>query len=815
MTSSYVEPQEARDEGEWDAQGFTLRDLLEAVRRHWWIAVLVFALVVSWSMWRTLRQERLYQASTTVRIQDAQLPATAMTGAGNMTDWRVDRLLSEQQIIKSQNVAESVVRSLGLQIGIDPESKIRRGVLFDGAPPRVVGKPTATSYLLRLGPGTYEVEAGGQRYGPVAYGDSLEAGGLLLHFPRRPAVDHNEVRLWVGDTAAAAAAVRGGISTGVVPQTDIVNISYIGNDPLTVRDVTNEIAVQYAAFSAQSQKRNASQKTQFIGARLDEQEHRLRQAQDSLKDFQERNQTADVSAEQLAIAGNIAKLEQEKQEVVVEQNIYEHLVGKLAAADTVDDELRRIVGTGAGEKNQSIANLFSRWFDLQKDRQLMIAAGKNENYQDVKALDQLISQTKRDLQSASRVYLQALQSRMSSIDRTIEGLRVQAERYPPLTAEQARLMANVKTSEQIYSELQSEYQRARIAEAADAGQVTIIDRAMTPNFAVSPNRRRAATTAIIFGILLGLGAAVLLDRLDTSIRSPDELGKRYDLTVLGMIPAIRLSDVNADGPSATARGRLVTHADPRSPVAEAYRSLRTNLAFARAQSDLRTLVLTSPGPADGKSTTIANLAITFSQQGQRTLVVDADLRRAVLDRTFEVPRTPGLTDVLVGRLPLDQAVHASDIPNLYVLGSGEFPPNPSELLGSDAMRKLIEDARTQFDVVLFDTPPLLAVTDAAVLSTRVDGTVLVVRMGKTAREAVRRALLALRAVHPNILGGVLNDVDFRSGSYYGGYGYYYYAYHYYSDSHRNGNGNGNGDGSLTRLGRRIRSLTKVGSGRGA
>ena len=815
MTSTYVEPQDSQSDSEWNAQGFTARDLFEAVRRRWWAALLVFVVVVGWNMWRTLRQERLYQASTTVRIQDAQLPATAMTGGGNMVDWRVDRLLSEQQIIKSQNVAESVVDELGLQVGVDPEAKIRRGQLFDGAPPRVVGTPTATSYLLRLGATTYEVDAGGQRYGPVAYGDSLDAAGLVLRFPHRPAVERNEVRLWIGDRASAAAAVRGGITTSVVPQTDIVNIAYIGNDPVMVRDVTNEIAMQYAAFSAQSQKRNATQKTEFIRARLEEQERRLRQAQDSLKNFQERNQTADVSAEQLAIAGNIAKLEQEKQDVLVEQNIYQSLVGKLAAVDTVDDELRRIVGTGAGEKNQSIANLFGRWFDLQKDRQLMIAAGTNENYQDVRALDQLISQTKRDLQSASRVYLQALQSRMSSIDRTIEGLRTQAEAYPPLTAEQARLLANVKTSEQIYSELQSEYQRARIAEAADAGQVTIIDRAMTPNFAVSPNRRRAATTAIIFGLVLGLGAAILLDRLDTSIRSPDELTERYDLTVLGLIPAIRTSDVGADQATTTARNRLVTHADPRSPVAEAYRSLRTNLAFARAQSDLRTIVLTSPGPADGKSTTIANLAITFSQQGQRTLVVDADLRRAVLDRTFEVPRTPGLTDVLVGRLTLEAAVHPSDIPNLFVLGSGEFPPNPSELLGSDAMRRLIEDARTQFDVVLFDTPPLLAVTDAAVLSTRVDGTVLVVRMGKTAREAVRRALIALRAVHPNILGGVLNDVDFRSGGYYGGYGYYYYAYHYYSDSHRKGNGNGNGDGSLTRLGRRIRGLTKVGGGRGA
>jgi capsular exopolysaccharide synthesis family protein len=216
-------------------------------------------------------------------------------------------------------------------------------------------------------------------------------------------------------------------------------------------------------------------------------------------------------------------------------------------------------------------------------------------------------------------------------------------------------------------------------------------------------------------------------------------------------------------------------------VAEAYRSLRTNISFARAQSRARTLVLTSPGPADGKSTTVANLAITFAQQGQRTLLVDADLRRAVLDKTFSVPRTPGLTEVIVGVSPLSAAVHPTTVENLFVMASGQLPPNPSELLGSDRMRDVLAEAREAFDVVLFDSPPLLAVTDAAVLSTIVDGAILVVRVGSTSREAVRRATAHLRAVHSRVLGAVLNDIDASTGGYYGGYGYYAYAYHAQDD----------------------------------
>jgi len=271
--------------------------------------------------------------------------------------------------------------------------------------------------------------------------------------------------------------------------------------------------------------------------------------------------------------------------------------------------------------------------------------------------------------------------------------------------------------------------------------------------------------------------------------------------MLGMIPAIKLDHEPSPG---VTMERLVTHANPRSPVAESYRSLRTNLAFARARQNIKSIVLTSPGPADGKSTTVANLAITFAQQGQRTLLIDGDLRRAVLDKTFSVPRSPGLTEVIVGQAELEHAVNATAVPNLFVLGSGQFPPNPSELLGSNAMANVIREANEQFDVVLFDSPPLLAVTDAAVLSTMVDGTILVVRMGSTARQAVRRALGQLHAVHARVLGTVMNDVDLRRSSYYGGYGYAYYAY-YGSEA----NGNGNGGGVMNRI-RRIRNWTSAG-----
>jgi polysaccharide biosynthesis transport protein len=327
---------------------------------------------------------------------------------------------------------------------------------------------------------------------------------------------------------------------------------------------------------------------------------------------------------------------------------------------------------------------------------------------------------------------------------------------------------------------------------------------MTPTYAISPRRQRAFFIYLLIGLLVGIGIAVAVERLDDSVRSPLELSEKYSLPVLGMIPAIRSGELS-EAPVSAGVSRIVTHADPRSPVAEAYRSLRTNLAFARTQRGLRAVALTSPGPADGKSTTVANLAITFAQQGQRTLLVDADLRRAVLDKSFGIPRSPGLTEVIIGASGFDQAVHETQVPNLFVMTSGQLPPNPSELLGSPAMREVLATMTSQFDMVLFDSPPLLAVTDAAVLSTMVDGTILIARMGATARKGLWRAVSQLRAVHATLLGSVLNDVTSDVGAYYGGYSYYYY----YS-SHADGSVNGLPAGILARLKRLTSGVTGAG-----
>ena len=796
MRAPYLTPVTNGDDGAVTSDPFSVRDFLRAVRRRWWAVPIVFVLFVGFGIWRTMREPHIYRAATTVRIENATSPIAGVQASAPTYDYRIDPMVSEQQVIKSRMVAERVVNALGLRLRIVEPSGLSRAELFGAVPPMVDSLAPPGDLRLTFNDRGYILSSGSIRYASAPYGTAIAGGGVRFVVPERPRIREQSVLLEILPLTAAAAEVRGSIATKVLPQTNIIEIAYLGTEPALVRDVTNAVASEYAAVSSEMQRTNARAKSRFIASSLRDQRARLDSAQDALKDFKERQQIGDVNAEQSALASSIHRMEDAKQAGLVEQKIYFTLVGRLTAADTADDELRRLVGTDAVEKNRYIANLYDRWFNLIKERETLYARGRTDRNDDVKAVQRLISRTKEDLRSASQLYLQALQSRLGSLDKTIADMRLETEKYPKLEAQQSRLSATVGTMQRTFDNLQSEYQLARIAESVDDGRVQFIDEATLPTFAVSPNRKRAITYSVMVGLLLGFALAFGLDRLDDSVKSPDELRDQMELPMLGLIPAIRGERGSRRGTDPTV-GRLLTHADPRSPVAEAYRSMRTNLAFARAQQSPQAIVVASPGPADGKSTTVANLAITFAQQGQRTLLIDADLRRAVLDKAFGVSRSPGLTEVIIGETTLEKVVHETSVPNLSVVASGRFPPNPAELLGSTRMQEVLHDAKARFDVVLLDSPPLLAVTDAAVLSTMVDGVVLVIRTERTKREAVRRALGHIRSVRGRLLGAVLNDVDMRSGAYYGSYGHYYYSY--YGNERRRG-------GDASRAVRRLRKL---------
>ncbi|WP_256793827.1 polysaccharide biosynthesis tyrosine autokinase [Terrabacter sp. Ter38] len=303
-------------------------------------------------------------------------------------------------------------------------------------------------------------------------------------------------------------------------------------------------------------------------------------------------------------------------------------------------------------------------------------------------------------------------------------------------------------------------------------KVTVVKEAAVDPTPVSPKPARNLALGLILGLLLGFGVALLRDVLDKSVKSQRDLEAVTDRTILGGIAYD--SDASAHP--------LIVQVDPRSQRAEAFRSLRTNLQFIDVANPPKSIVVTSSLPGEGKSTTTANLALSLAETGLKVVVIEGDLRRPRLLDYLGFEGSVGLTDVLVGRVAVDDVLQPFGRTGLRLLGAGPIPPNPSELLGSSNMEQLVEDLAERFDYVLIDAPPLLPVTDAAVLSTIVDGAIVVVGAGVAQREHVRRALDSLEAVNGSVLGLILNRVKAKEGG--AGYGTYEYDYRPESERQR-------------------------------
>ncbi|HHU64131.1 MAG TPA: CpsD/CapB family tyrosine-protein kinase [Clostridiales bacterium] len=218
---------------------------------------------------------------------------------------------------------------------------------------------------------------------------------------------------------------------------------------------------------------------------------------------------------------------------------------------------------------------------------------------------------------------------------------------------------------------------------------------------------------------------------------------------------------------------LISKIDPKSPFVEAYKTLRTNIQFANPDKDIKTIMLTSAGPGEGKSTTVCNLALTIAQSEKKVLVIDADLRRSNVHKIFNLPNLNGLTTLLTDDININAVLSFIDVPNLYVLTSGPKPPNPSELLGSRKMKALLEKMKEEFDMVLIDAPPVLPVADASVLGTIVDGTIMLINYGQVDFDLAVRAKEQLEKVNARIMGVIINNIPSKEDSYY----YYYYSYY--------------------------------------
>jgi capsular exopolysaccharide synthesis family protein len=371
-----------------------------------------------------------------------------------------------------------------------------------------------------------------------------------------------------------------------------------------------------------------------------------------------------------------------------------------------------------------------------------------------------------------------LEAQLSDLENQIKSYESAANSAASLD-EKNRQDAKVTQYRQIYSNLLQSYESVRLSEAQSVSSVVQVETAAPNPKAVRPKVLQNTFLAALVGMLLAAGGIVAREALDDTIKTPEDISRKFKLPVLGVINHFNGIDSTP-----------ITLSDPRSPTAEAYRTLRTNISYTSVDKPLRTLMVTSAEPGEGKTTTISNLAVALAQNGRQVIVADCDLRHPRVHTYFKLNNRKGLSNLFAqSSVVLDGSRQPTDVDSLSVVTTGTLPPNPAELLGSKKMQSIIDTLTESADVVLVDTPPILAVTDAAVLAPNLDGVLLVVQPGKTRLSGLRLTLEQMHQVKAKVLGVVLNNVTTRRSSY--GYHYRYYrnysAYQsYYGHKHKGG-----------------------------
>jgi capsular exopolysaccharide synthesis family protein len=374
-----------------------------------------------------------------------------------------------------------------------------------------------------------------------------------------------------------------------------------------------------------------------------------------------------------------------------------------------------------------------------------------------------VASIQADRFSVSKQNLQAqiddMQKRIQAVDAQITAAADPAERD--------RLSTNNTQNRQIYSNLVLSYEQVRLSEAQTVSNIIPVEPARTPTAPVSPKVLQNTLLALLVGMLLAVGVVFAIDALDDTFRTPEEVTQRLKLPVLAVITHFTGSSTE----------QIMVESQPRAPVSEAFRTLRTNVQYTSVDNPMHTLLVTSAEPGEGKTTVTVNLAAVFAQGGFRVTVVDADLRHPSVHKRLGSPNQAGLSSIFLSQAhSLNGSVQPTRMENLAIISAGDIPPNPSELLGSQKMGQILSWVKEVSDIILLDTPPVLAVTDATVLAPLVDGVLLVIEPGVTRVTAARQMVEQLQRVNANIIGVVFNNLNLRSGRY--GYRYYYYRGYY-------------------------------------
>jgi len=715
------------------------------VKRRWIIVALTFAVLAVTAI-ATWNATPVYRATILLQIDPEQsnlLPFNEMSDVGGRYAQSLEYLQTQFKVLESSALAERVIRVLDLE----------------NHPSFISGDTEqAKSKTLQWFRSLFSADAAkDETLSPEEIGNQ-KMDRLVREFHRN-------------------------LSTSPIRNTRLVNVSFDSPDPKLAASILNVLAKEYIELNFETKANSIKDASEFLQKEVADLQANVEKAEEDLVQFGRQYDIYEIGDKENVILQTLSDLNTALTAARAER------IQKESAWKTVQQSEP---GTFPGSLRNGIIEELEKNIADMKVEQAKLSASFRPGWPALDQLTEQIAQAEIELDLARRKALNNVEveyrtalKKESMLGEALAAQKTQASGFNQNSIKYNILKREADTQKQLYEGLLQRVKEAGVSESLKSNNIHIIDQANPPVYPSKPDKVKNMALALAVGLLLGVGLAFFIERLDSSIKTPDDIERFVHLPSLGIIPSMssllpvsrrrRLTARSGPGSrkqNETTSIQLITHHNSSSVVSEAYRNLRTSILLSSGKGHPpKLLLVTSSNPMEGKTTTALNLAVTLSQTGDRVVLLDCDMRNPNVHRAVGGSNGEGMSSYLSGQSDLNTLVQKTEVPNLFIVSAGLIPPNPAEE-GLDLLKK-------SYDYVLIDSPPVLSVTDARIVGAQVDGVVLVVKGGETPREAVLRTRQLLQEVHADIIGTLLNNVNVRSADFnLSKYQYYGYGYGY-------------------------------------
>ncbi len=728
-----------------------LRDYWKVIWKRRWTVLALFLIVLITTAIATFTMKPVYRGTVSIQINKENPQVMDFKEIFSVNMWDLDYYQTQYKVLESRTLAKRVIKEL--KLSEHPQFQPQPVSAFQQWSSNIL-KPIFDLFT------------------PAKTNASKKEDVLSEKNPESSPESPKETAL--------ITSFLGKLKVEPIRNSRLVKVHFDSNHPELSAQVVNTLADSYIQLNVESRFIATEKIRDWLTKQLEDLKAKVERADESLQAFGSKHDIISLDEKENVTMQRLTELNEALTKAEAERMAKEALYKQ--TRDKNFDALPAIL------ENKLVMDLKQSFIQLEAQYMKLSETFKPEYPEMVRLKNQMQSLQRRMDAEINKIATGIKNDYESSLRR--EYLIKQAfdvQKAKVMVMKDQAIQYNIlkresDTNKELYKGLLQRMKETAVSAGLTMSNIQILDKAERPTGAYKPNARLNLLLAAVVGLFLGIGLAFFFEYLDNTVKTPEEVEQLMRLPSFGMVPEISYDRKKRVEQGSSYPVELVTHGHPKSILSEAYRNIRTSILLSFSEMPPKKIVITSPNPSEGKTTTVINTSIALSQTGAKVLIVDGDMRNPRIHKIFNGNENGmGLSNFLSGNAPIDSIIKKTEVPNLYYIPAGPIPPNPSELIGSKLFKEMIKILGSRFDHLVIDSPPALGFADSMILSTSVDGVVLVVLGGKTPRETLQRAKEILQQVNAKILGVVINRVDIHRSD----YGYYYYRYHYYYGKDRN------------------------------